>query len=116
LIVKLYNPEDAIKLCGDESKRPQANLNQSAGPAYSFYEDKKLICCGGVRIYGVGEAWLLTTDENRRNHAKTIMRVSKEQLDKVIRENSLWRLWAETKVSENFLEHLGFEPMKAFVR
>ena len=112
LIVKAYNPEDAIKLCGDESKRPEANLNQSAGSAYSLFLDKELIACGGVRIYGVGEMWLVTNDECRKKHIKTILRASREQIDLMVRENSLWRLLAETEISENFLEHLGFVKSK----
>lgn len=116
--IKPYNPDDAIELCGDESQRPNANLNQSAGPAYSLYLDKKLIACGGVRCYGVGELWLLTNDKYRQKHIKEILKASRQQIDLMIRENHLWRLMAETKVSDNFLEHLGFveSEKKLFTR
>lgn len=109
---KPYNPRDALELCGDESKLPQANLNQTAGPAYSLFLDKKLIACGGVRIYGIAELWLIKSKEFGENHTKTILRASKEQIDLMIRENHLWRLLAETDNGENFLEHLGFIKSK----
>lgn len=113
--IKPFNPNDAIKLCGDEKQRPNANLNQAAGPAYSLYLNKKPIACGGVRCYGVGELWMLTTDENREKYTKEILRASKEQIDLMIRENHLWRLMAETDKSESFLKHLGFvESEKRF--
>lgn len=116
--IKSYNPQDAIELCGDKTKLPEANLNQTAGPAYSLFLDKKLIACGGVRCYGVGELWLVTNDEQRKKHTKTILKVSREQIDFMVRENHLWRLLAETKISENFLKHLGFveSEKKLFTR
>lgn len=108
-MIKPYDPEDAIKLCGDESKRPQANLNQSAGPAFSLFKDKKIIACGGVRIWGLGEMWMLTTDEYRKKHIKSIMRATKEQIDLMVRENHLWRLMAERNEADAWLKHLGFK-------
>lgn len=116
--IKLYNPQDAIELCGDPTKLPEAKLNQTAGPAYSLFLDKKLIACGGVRCYGVGELWLGTNDEFREKYIKEIIRVSREQIDFMIRENHLWRLVAETESRENFLEHLGFKESekKLFTR
>ncbi len=108
-MIKPYDPEDAIKLCGDESKRDAANLNQSAGPAFSLFLDKKPIACGGVRIYGLGEMWMLTTDEYRKKHIKTIMKATKEQIDLMVRENHLWRLMAERNEADAWLKHLGFK-------
>lgn len=108
-MIKPYDPNDAIKLCGDESKRDAANLNQSAGPAFSLFLDKKIIACGGVRIYGLGEMWMLTTDEYRKKHIKSIMRATKEQIDLMVRENHLWRLMAERNEADAWLKHLGFK-------
>ena len=116
--IKPYNPQDAIDLCGDESKRDAANLNQTAGPAYSLFLDKKLVACGGMRIYGVAELFLITSDEYRKKHIKTILKASREQIDIMVRENHIWRLLAETKISDNFLKHLGFveSDKKLFMR
>ena len=106
---KPYDPDDAIKLCGDESKRDAANLNQSAGPAFSLFLDKKVIACGGVRIYGIAELWMLTNNEYRKKYIKEILRASKEQVDSMIRENHLWRVMAERNEADAWLKHLGFE-------
>jgi hypothetical protein len=114
--IKGYHPDDAIAICGDESKRQYANLNQSAGPAYSLFLGSKLLGCGGVRIYGIGEAWCMFTDDAIKNNKKTILRASQEQMEIMVRENKLWRLFAETKVNENFLEHLGFKKATILVR
>jgi len=107
-MIKPYEPQDAIDLCGDETKRAAANLNQLAGPAFTLFLDKKPIACGGVRIYGVGELWMLTNDKNRKNHIKDILRASRKQIDKMIYENSLWRIMAERNEADAWLRHLGF--------
>lgn len=83
-------------------------MNQVAGPAFSLFSDRKPIACGGVRIYGVGEMWMISNDENRKNHIREIMRASKEQIDKMIRENHLWRVMAERNEADAWLKHLGF--------
>ncbi len=109
--IKPYNPDDAIKLCGDESKREAANLNQVAGGdkgSFTLFLDKKPIACGGIRIYGVGELWMITNDENRKAHIHSIYRASKGQIDLMIRENHLWRIMAERNESDAWLKHLGF--------
>ena len=108
-MIKPYEPQDAIDLCGDETKRAAANLNQLAGPAFTLFLDKKPIACGGVRIYGVGELWMLTNDENRKKHIKSIYRASKEEINKMIRENHLWRVMAERNEADTWLKHLGFK-------
>lgn len=117
-MIKPYDPQDAVDLCGDESKRAQANLNQLAGPAFTLFLDRKPIACGGVRIYGVGETWMLTNNENRKNHIKEILRASKEQIDKMIHKNSLWRIMAERNEADAWLRHLGFRESdkKLFTR
>ena len=115
-MIKGYHPKDAIAICGDETKWPQANLNQSSGPAFSLFEDGTLLGCGGVRVYGVGEPWCMFTKEARTNKKTTILKATKQQLDIMCREHKLWRLFAETTVSESFLEHLGFKKQELFVR
>lgn len=114
--IKGYHPRDAIEICGDESKRPEANINQSSGPAYSLFEDGKLLGCGGVRIYGIGEPWCMFTEKAKKENRKTILRSTREQLESIVREHKLWRLFAEAQISENFLEHLGFKIRKVLVR
>lgn len=106
--IKPYQPDDAIKICGDETKREAAQLNQVAGPAFTLFIDKKPIACGGVRIYGVGELWMLSNDENRRKHIKSIYKTSKNQIESMVSENHLWRIMAERSEADAWLKHLGF--------
>lgn len=111
-MIKPYNPDDAIELCGDKTKREAANLNQVSGGengSFSLFIDKKIIACGGVRIYGVGELWMISNNENLKKHIKSIMRATKEQIDLMIRENHLWRLMAERNEADAWLKHLGFK-------
>lgn len=116
--IKPYSPDDAIFLYGDESKRAAAHLNQVAGPAFSLFSNRKPIACGGVRIYGVGEMWMLSNNENRKSHIRDIFRASKEQIDLMIRENHLWRIVAERNEADAWLKHLGFieSEKKLFTR
>lgn len=110
--IKKYSPNDAIFLSQDESKRAAAHLNQVAGPAFTLFSDKKPIACGGVRIYGVGELWMISNDKNRKNHIKSIYSTSKKEIEKMIRENHLWRVMAERNESDAWLKHLGFSESK----
>lgn len=114
--IKGYNPDDSIKICGDERKRPLANLNQSSGPAFSIFEDDELLGCGGVRIYGMGEAWCTFTRYAKTQKKMTILKATRQQLDLIIREHKLWRLFAESEFNSTFLKHLGFEKKDLFVR
>ncbi len=110
-MIKKYHPDDAVYL-SDESKRAAAHLNQVAGPAITLFKEKKPIMCGGVRIYGVGEFWMLTNDEGRKNHIREIFRASKEQIELFIRENHLWRVVAERNEADAWLKKLGFVESK----
>ncbi len=108
-----FHPQDAIDLIDCSSA--QASFNQMAGPAYSYRdEDGKLLACGGARL-GSGEAWLMVRDEVKGGMRKTLLESTKHAMDKIIRERGLWKLFADSKDNGNFLEHVGFREIQAFI-
>lgn len=99
-------------------KERVADANIKTGPAESFRdEDGRLIGVGGIRIAGVGEAWLITLKEIRchPDHAvrkqkfAEFLRITQTTMKRLCDEHKLWRVYAEGKLSTTFLERLGFE-------
>jgi len=118
--LKPYIPQDAIALCGDESKFDLALFNQ-ASPACSVFIDGRLVCCGGIR-FGVGEAWFIMNDKDREKspdftgRKRKILRVCRKQIEAWSREHGMWKLYAEPEMSTIFIESLGFKEQPTFVR
>jgi hypothetical protein len=92
----------------DEAKVFIGNLNIITGTAESYLENGFLIGVGGIRYIGIGEAWFLTIPE-LRERSMTLLRAARENLRRMRDEKNLWRLYATSKISTNFLKHLGFE-------
>ena len=117
--VKKFQPDDMLYIVGNnEENAANARLNQVAGPAYSYFLDGKLVGCGGVRIAGVGEAWAAYTPE-ALEHKSGLLLHSRTTLDQIKRDEHLWRMWSESPEAEpnqNFLKHLNFSEVKAFLR
>ena len=112
-IVK-FSPLDAVQLAGKE-KSHVAIANMTTGPAYSIFKKGKLIGCGGLRIDGIGEAWALFDEGALETCRKTILRVTKEQMELMMREHEVWRLYADSQF-EVWMKHLDFEKKEIFVR
>ena len=112
--IKPYHPQDGIEIMGRPDFAPFASLNQVAGPGYTLFDGKTPILAGGIRIHGVGEAWIMSSDKIRQD-PKLLMRTIRPQFDKIVRENQLWRLWAISKVSDTFLEHFDFVKQEGFI-
>lgn len=120
--IRPYTPQDAITLCKDESKRDLAKFNLS-GPSHSLFVDGRLLCCFGIR-FGVGEGWFIMDNDDRSgmkgpqftSDKRTILRACKVKMEDMIRENGLWKLFAEPEMSEVFIRALGFEEQRIFVR
>jgi len=93
----------------NDQKRGLAELNITTGSAQSYFEDDVLIGVGGIRFVGVGEAWMITRPETRSKKALTLFKTVQKLLAKTIEDNNLWRVFAASKISENFLKHLGFK-------
>lgn len=110
--VRGFNPKDAIAIMG--CSELQASINQNAGEARSYFYQGKLVACGGVREYGVGEPWLIIDAETARKNATLLIRALRDQMDAIVRQQKLWRMFAETKTNGTLLKHLGFEEKPAF--
>ena len=92
----------------DEQKRAAANLNILAGTAESFFEDGRLVGVGGIRYTGIGEAWLITPPDIR-GRGLSLLREARRVFTETCDERCLRRCYAESKISDNFLKHIGFK-------
>ena len=91
----------------DEQKRFVAHLNICTGVAETYFDDDgELFGVGGIRYIGLGEAWLITLPNKRKPY---LFRTATENFKRIRDSKNLWRIFAESKVSENFLSHLGFK-------
>ena len=102
-----------------EQKRAMAKGNIVTGVAETYREDGEIVGVGGIRHIGIGEAWFLTLPKNRGKKFAIcpeteatikLLRDVSENFIRVRDEQGLWRVFAESKISENFLKHLGFKP------
>jgi len=124
--IKSFNPEDAVNILQDQSVLQKAKFNQNTGPGYTAFRDGKPIASGGVRMYGVGEAWGIFSDEALKHKfipempRWDLFHDCREWLDRIIKENNLWRLYAEPTIPDKahklFLERLDFEEKQLFIR
>jgi len=117
-----FNVDDACILQGSTKDINAFRLNQVSGPAYSAYLNNKLVACGGIRTVGIGECWAIYSPKAREDsfeRKRQIVVHTRAWLDRIIRDESLWHVWSESpkaKPNQNFLEHMGFRKMPAFLR
>jgi len=97
----------------DEQKRLMANGNIATGTAETFREDGKIVGVGGIRHIGIGESWFITPPAIRKKPLKLLRQVRKS-LEQIRTDKQLWRIFAASKISENFLKHLGFAKNEDF--
>ena len=111
--VKVMRPNESIypayASLSEGTKYKIGLLNQTAGTADSFFDGDRLIGVGGIRLMGLAEAWMISIPEIRDAQPKLLFSKAKAVMDATIRANNLWRIFASSRISENFLEHLGFE-------
>ena len=93
-----------------EHKKYIANLNIITGEAQSFFEDGKLVGVGGIKYIGIGEGWLITPPEIREQNGLSLFKETHKFFIKTRDDKNLWRVFAETSISENFLKRLDFKP------
>ena len=91
----------------DEQKRLLANLNICSGTAETFFDDNgEIYGVGGIRYIGLGEAWFITKPENRK---PVLLRTAIDVFRRIREDEGLWRIFASSRISENFLRHSGFQ-------
>ncbi len=113
-----FTVSDACQILGSNDEIDVARINLTTGPAYSAWLNNELVACGGVRVRGVGEAWALYSPKALEKKL-SLLRHSRAWLDRIIRDEALWRVWSESpraKANKNFLEHLGLRKISAFLR
>ncbi len=110
--IRPFKANDLVTITEGKVPFGWPEVRERAGPAITAISGDKIIACGGVSIYGVGEVWSAYTDEARKSKFWTFKN-TKEFLEKTIKENYLWRLVAVRRKNiegaHNFLRHLGFE-------
>ncbi len=100
-------PEFAI--LSPEQKRNFVNINILTGQAQSYFENGKLMCVGGIRSEGVGEAWMITPSSIRAERGLELFNDTKEYYKQMRDSQGFWRVFAENSISKVFLKRLGFE-------
>ena len=112
-----FVPADEIIISGNRERTDSANLNQVSGPAYTVLLKGKPIASGGLRVHGICEAFFMMSKETEKEHLKTVMEQCKKKLEEMQRQEKIYQMYARCDISENFLEHLGFEKVNdIFVR
>lgn len=91
----------------EEQKRLIANGNIVTGTAQTFREDGRIVGVGGIRYKGIGEAWCISPPALRDQPLRLLRQVRKS-FEQIRDDKELWRVFAESKLSETFLRHLGF--------
>lgn len=117
--IKKFRPEDMLRFIGEDPVvAANARTNLLSGPAVTVYLDNKLAACGGIRIRGVGEAWAKYSPEALKDI--NFLHESQKQIDRMCRENSIWRLWSEVSINDekhkSFLRHMNFTEVPAWCR
>jgi len=104
---KNYYPE--FDVLPDEQKREIADVHLQAGTAESFFDDGELIGVGGIHWIGVGESWMVCLPKMRDDRKFTLLREAKKVFEQTRDKLNLWRIFATSRISGNFLKHMGFE-------
>ena len=114
-----FSVEDAYHILGNLDEVNMGRLNQVSGPAYSLFHKGELLGCGGIRTVGIGEAWLMLTEEAKK-HKRDLLTHCRMMIDKMMRDEKIWRVWSESPEdkpkNKNFLKKMGFRKTEAFLR
>jgi hypothetical protein len=97
-----------VILTKDRTSSELAVLNQISGPAFTLVDGNEPIACAGYRIHGIAEAWCALSEEAKDKYLLMVIRRMKKEMDKIQRKEQLYKIYAESDISDNFLEHLGF--------
>lgn len=119
--IKLYDyqPEDMMRLLKNTDCAESARLKHLAGPAISIFYKNELVACAGIQHEGVGEGWLILSENAKNEHPIITINSSKDIFDFIMRKYKFWHIWAETSneiKDKLFLEHLNFRKVEAFLR
>ena len=108
---EIYKEFDALNT---NHKQELAQLRVGTGTAQGYYDGDKLVAVGGIQYIGLGEAWLVTVPKIKTDMKKTLLREARNTLREDKKKLKLWRVFASSKISENFLKHLGFHKENVY--
>lgn len=107
--------EYGLKALGNDNIKELAENREANGQCLTAIVNDKIVGCGGVDLMyykGVGEVWLLLSYEVDKCPIRAY-EVIRDGLDKLIKDNGLWRAEAWCRVglakAHTLLRHLGFK-------
>ena len=105
---------------------PHLNYNQSAanavsGPGWTYTINDEPVAAGGLRVLHVAEAWWMGNEQFLKEakdslaFQRFIIRNTRQRLKDLCEQEKIYRVWAESKISDHFVEAMGFKRVNAFV-
>lgn len=97
---------------------PEARLKHISGPAVSAFLGDELVCCAGIQTEGIGEVWACFSEEAIKRKL-ALLKTCRAELEGTLRVHRIWRLWSEspdTEPRKNFIKHMHFRKIEAYVR
>lgn len=108
--------EFGLKILGNQQIKELAEAREANGQCITGVVNDEIVGCGGIDLFqwpGVGEVWVLLSYEVNKYPIRAY-EVIKNGLDKLIKDNGLWRVeaWCRVGLAEahTLLKHLGFKP------
>lgn len=107
--------EFGLKMLGDDHIRELAQYRENNGQCLTAIVNDVIVGCGGIDLIwkGVGEVWVFLSYEVDKYPIRAY-EVIKEGLDKLIKDNNLWRAEAWGRIgfdkAHTLFRHLGFKP------
>jgi len=98
----------------EEQKVFIAKLNLITGTAYSYFKDGQFWGVGGIRYMGIGEAWMIGSPQSRKQLTMPEFTFIKQDFQAQRDDKNLWRIFAESRISQVFLRRLGFVQQDGF--
>ncbi len=101
-----------------ESVRELAEAREKNGQCITGWVDGEICACGGIDLMweGVGEVWVMVSpkiDTYPMRHKINAVKIIKDGLDKLIKDNKLWRVQAWGRIgyakAHTLFRHLGFK-------
>ena len=96
------------QLLSDSEKTKQALQRMHYGSAEAVFDGDQVVGVQGILQLGIGEAWLIARPD-MRDKKFSLMRHSIKAFERLRDVDAYMRVFANTKISETYLKHLGFE-------
>ncbi len=104
-----------LKTMSEDHIKELAQARENNGQCITGVVDGRIVGCGGIDLMwkGVGEVWIMLVSEVDKYPVKAY-EVIRDGLDKLIKDNNLWRVQAWGRIgfdaSHTLFRHLNFVP------